>query len=68
MENTIEKGIESLKEAVRRDCAKAALQFSETGCGENKCSRGYCDKFKCWQQVYKKTVLTDNTFDNFYLS
>lgn len=46
MGNTIEKGIESLKESVRRDCAKAALQFSETGCGENKCSRCYCDKFK----------------------
>lgn len=46
MENTIEKGIESLKEAVRKDCAKAALQFSENGCGENKCSRGYCDRFK----------------------
>jgi len=42
-----EKGIESFKDAVKKDCEKANC-FNENGCNleKSKCMHKYCDKYK----------------------
>lgn len=44
----MKKGIDSLREAVSRDCKEAGGSLNEGGCGKcgAKCCHRYCDKFK----------------------